>query len=143
MNNTRNADDIIDGLSLITSAGANRLERSMKVEQAIGDVDPDVTKMMAQVFDQGVKLAKLLEPQRFSSGSKVQVNVGGAAAEVSTANPRQLAASIVQALVAQGVPRDKITPDMISGFLENMANPDAGMKAIQGSVLPNRGEQSA
>jgi hypothetical protein len=143
MFNTRNADDIIDGLSLITSAGANRLERSMKVEQAIGDVDPDVTKMMAQVFDQGVKLAKLLEPQRFSSGSKVQVNVGGAAAEVSTANPRQLAASIVQALVAQGVPRDKITPDMISGFLENMANPDAGMKAIQGSVLPNRGEQSA
>lgn len=142
MFNTRNADDIIDGLSLITSAGANRLERSMQTEQVIGDIDPEVSKLMGQVFDQGVKLAKLLEPQRFSSGSKVQVNVGqGGSAEISTANPRQLAANIIQALVAQGVPRDKITPDMIQGFLENMANPEAGTKAIQGSVLPNRGEE--
>jgi hypothetical protein len=139
MFNTRNADDIIDGLSLITSASAGRLERSMQVENALNDVDPNVTKMMGQLFDQGVKLAKLLDPQRFSPGAKVQVNVGqGGAASISTSNPRQLVASVVQSLVDQGYRREDITQEMIQGVLEGMADAGSQTKAIQGSVIPDR-----
>jgi hypothetical protein len=141
---TRNADDIIDALGTLASAGASRLERQMQIEEAIGDIDPEVSKMMGQVFDQGVKLAKLVEPGRFSGGAKVQVNVGpGGAASVSASNPRQLVASTVQALVAQGVPREKITAEMIQGALEGMVNPDRQQKAIQGSVLEVKDEEKS
>jgi hypothetical protein len=96
---------------------------------------------MGQVFDQGVKLAKLLEPQRFSPGSKVQVNVGaGGAAAVSGANPSQLVAAIFRQLEQQGIPRDKITPEMVQGVLEGAVNPDQQQKAIAGTVLSSQDE---
>ena len=140
MFNTRNADDIIDGLSVVLSAGANRLERGMEIEKAFDEVDPEVSKMMSQVFDQGVKLAKLLEPQRFSSGTKVQVNVGpNGSVGVSGADPRQLVAATIQELVRQGYPRDQITNEMIQGALQGMVNSDQKTKAIQGTVIAGEG----
>lgn len=138
---TRDADSIIDGLGTLLAANTNRLERGLHYEEVDGELDPEVSKMMGQVFDQGVKLAKLLEPGRFSGGAKVQVNVGGGAtASVSAANPRQFAAAAIQALVNQGIPRDKITPDMVAGMLEGMANPDSAQKAIAGTVVSSSDE---
>jgi hypothetical protein len=138
---TRDADQIIDALGTIVAGNANRLERGLKIEENIGENDPEVTKMMGQVFDQGVKLAKLLEPQRFSPGSKVQVNVGaGGAAAVSGANPSQLVAAIFRQLEQQGIPRDKITPEMVQGVLEGAVNPDQQQKAIAGTVLSSQDE---
>jgi hypothetical protein len=142
MFNTRNADDIIDGLGTLLSANSTRLERGMRAEQVDGEVNPEVSKMMGQVFEQGVKLAKLLDPNRFGAGgAKVQVNVGtSGAAQVSGANPRQFAASVVQSLVQQGIPRDQITPEMVAGVLEGMANPDQQQKAVTGTVISAREE---
>lgn len=142
MFNTRNADDIIDGLGTLLAANTHRLERGIEWEEIDGDLDPEVSKMMGQVFDQGVKLAKLLEPGRFSPGTKVQVNVGaGGAASVSTANPRQLVSATIQELVRQGVPRDKITTEMIQGALEGMISPDSKQKAITGTVVSSQEEE--
>jgi hypothetical protein len=136
MFNTRNADDIIDGLSMIVSSGANRLERGMQFEQAVEEMDPEVSKMMGQVFDQGVKLAKLLDPQRFSPGAKVQVNVGAnGQVGVQGGNPRQLVAATIQELVRQGYPRDQITPQMIQGAIEGMQNPETTPKSIAGGII--------
>lgn len=133
---TRDADQIINGLSMIVGAGAERLERTMQIEEDLGDFDPEVSKMMGQVFDQGVKLAKLLEPQRFSPGSKVQVNVGqGGAASISTANPRELVKNIFRELEAQGIPRENITEDMIKGAMEAMVNPERQHQAISGTTI--------
>lgn len=141
---TRNADDIIDGLGTLLAANTNRLERGLDMEKALDEVDPEVSKMMGQVFDQGVKLAKLIEPGRFSGGAKVQVNVGaGGAASVSAANPRQLVAATIQELVRQGVPRDQITPAMIQGALEGMISPDAHQKSIAGTVVSAKEEPPA
>lgn len=138
---SRDADTIIDALGTITAAGASRLERSMELEKALNETDPEVTRMMGQVFDQGTKLAKLLEPQRFSPGSKVQVNVGaGASASVQGGNARQLVAGVIQELVNQGVPRDKITPEMVQGVLEGSINGENQIKAIQGTVTAVRDE---
>lgn len=138
MFNTRNADTIIDGLGSLLAANTNRLERGLKIEEIDGDLSPEVSKMMGQVFDQGVKLAKLIDP-KLTGGPKVQVNVGaGGAAAVSMANPKQLVASVVRELEMQGIPRDKQTPEMVQGLLETMANPKALPQAVQGEVIQNR-----
>lgn len=144
MFNTRDADTIIDGLGTLMAANASRLERGLRWEEIDGEVDPEVSKMLGQVFDQGVKLAKLLEPGRFSGGAKVQVNVGsGGAAAVTAGNPRQLVAQVVRELEQQGIPRDKITPDMVKGALEGMLAPDTATKAVTGTVIASEEEKSA
>lgn len=141
MFNSRNADDILDGLAKVQAASASRMERQLALENDLGDHDPELTKVMAQVFDQGVKLAKLLDPKRFSPGSKVAVNVGpGGAQGLSAANPRQLVSGIIQELVNSGIPRESVTQEMIMGYLESMANPDQAQKAIEGTVISSRDE---
>ena len=91
--------------------------------------------MMGQVFDQGVKLAKLIDPNL--NGSKVQVNVSGAAT-VSATSPRQLIAAAVRELEARGVPREKITTEMIQGLLTGMNDESAKNRAIEGTVVQSR-----
>lgn len=140
---TRDADTIIDGLGTLLAANANRLETGMQHEQIDGDLSPEVSRMMGQVFDQGVKLAKLLEPQRFGGGAKVQVNVGpGGVGAVAAANPRQLVAAAIRELEQQGIPRENITTEMIQGVFEGMQNPDAGPRAIQGTIISSREEEA-
>lgn len=143
MFNTRNADDIIDGLGTLMATNANRLERSVQVEQAIGDTDPEVTKMIGQVFDQGVKLAKLIDPKRFSPGAKVSVQVGDGSQGLNGGNARQLIAAIFRQLEQEGVPRDKITNEMVQGVLAGMVNSDDAQKSISGTVISSRDEESA
>lgn len=140
MFNTRNADDIIDGLGTLLAAGTNRLETAARWEQVDGELSPEVTKMHGQIFDQAVKLAKLLEPKRFSPSAKVEVNVGGGAALVAGSSPREFVAAAIRELEQQGIPRDEITPEMIGNLLEGMSNPDGKTRAIQGTVLSSETE---
>lgn len=138
---TRDADTILDGLGQLMATNANRLERGLRNEEIDGELDPEVSKLTGQVFEQGVKLAKLLEPQRFSGGAKVQVNVGaGASASVSTANPRDLVAAAVRQLVQQGIPQEQITQEMIMSLVNGMTNPEAAPRAIQATVLERKDE---
>jgi hypothetical protein len=141
MFNSRDADDILDGLARVQAATAARMERHLQLENDIGDLDPEVTKMMGQTFDQGVKLAKLLDPKRFAPGAKVAVNVGnGGAAAIQVGGERGIVAQIVQQLVQDGIPRDQITSEMIQGVIEGMQNPDRTQKAIQGTVISSKDE---
>lgn len=141
MFSTRDSDTIIDGLGTLVAANTRRLERSMREEQAFGDVNPEVTKMLGQVFDQGTKLAKLIDPA-LRGGTKVQVNVGqGGAASVAVADPKQLVASAFRALEAQGIPRHEITSEMVKGLLTGMAHPENAQRAIEGTVVAHREEE--
>lgn len=121
---TRNAQAIINGLTEIVKRNAERLEDAMTAEEKAADgLDPEVTKLTKTVFDQGVKLAKLIDPA-LAGGPKVQVNVGvagGAQVAVSGSDPKQLMATVVAELESAGIPRDKIDGDMIKGVLRNMA----------------------
>lgn len=140
---TRDSDQIIDGLGALVAANTERLKRGMREEEAFGDVDPNVTKLLGSVFDQGIKLAKLVDPN-LRGGTKVQVNVGaGGTAAVAMANPRQLVATAIRTLEEKGIPRDQISPDMIKGLLEGMANPAQAQNAIEGTVISHREERSA
>ena len=130
---------IIDGLGTLMAANTHRLERGLRYEEMDGDLSPEVSKMMGQVFDQGVKLAKLIDPN-LSGGAKVQVNVNGAAA-VSTTNPRQLIASAVRELRARGIAREDITQEMIQGLLTGMNDEGAKTRAIEGTVVQSHIEE--
>ena len=96
---------------------------------------------MGQVFDQGVKLAKLHDPLRFAPKTGVTVNVGGnGAVGLSGGNPKQLAAQVIQGFLAQGFTREQITPEMVRGALEGMIDPDKQTKAITGTVVAERSD---
>lgn len=128
---TRDSDRIIEGLGILAAANARRLERGMRAEEQLGDIDKNVTAVMGQVFDQGQKLAKLIDPN-LRGGTKVQVNVGQAGI-VATTNPRQMVAAAFRELENQGVPREQITPKMIQGLLEGMQSPENAQHAIEAS----------
>jgi hypothetical protein len=138
--NTRDADRIIDGLKDLTVLTARRLERGLSVEEQLGDIDPEVTKLSNQLFKQGTEMAKLIDPN-LRGGAKVQVNVGqaGQVGVQAQVNPKILVASIVRELEDQGVPRDQITPDMMRGLLEGRVDPQqmqqSDMKEIEGTVI--------
>jgi undecaprenyl pyrophosphate synthase len=66
--------------------------------------------------------------------AKVQVGVSvgaGGRAQIGTGN--QAVAAMVRQLEERGIPRDKITPEMI----ENLLDPDGAQKAIEGAVSGN------
>ncbi len=139
---TRDSDRIIDGLGTLVAANTKRLERGMSEEAAFGDVDPNVTKLLGAVFDQGIKLAKLVDPN-LRGGSRVQVNVGaGGAAAVSMGNPKQMIATVFRELEQQGIPREDVTPEMVKGLLESMADPQKAQNAVTSTVLARRDEAS-
>jgi hypothetical protein len=54
---------------------------------------------------------------------------------VSTSTPAELTGQVVRALEAQGIPRDKITPDLVMATLQGMADKDRVQPAIEGAVI--------
>lgn len=132
---TRDAETIMDGLGTLMAANTRRLERGMRAESMMDELDPEVSKIMGQVFEQGVKLAKLVDPALRSGGTKVQVNVGQVgAAGVPAGNPRQLVAAAVRELRQRGFSEDQITPDVIQGVLTGMGNQEQARHSIEGTI---------
>lgn len=129
---TRNVDSIIGALGKLVERQAERLQDAQAAEDVSGELDPEVTKMYKTVFDQGVKLAKLIDPNL--NGSKVQVNVGvqgNAAVQVASSDPRQMVATIMAEFESSGFRRDEITSDMIKGALTAMAGDKSMQQAVQ------------
>lgn len=135
---TRDSDMIIDGLGTLIAAGTHRLERGLSYEDIDGELDPEVTKIINQTFQQATTLAKLVDPS-LRGGAKVQVNVGhGGAAAVSVGSPNALMSEIVRSLEQQGIKRENITPKMVASLLENMGKDT--QRTIEGTVV---GEKEA
>lgn len=132
---TRDADHIIDGMTQLQALAARRLEKGVREEELMGELDPEVTKIINQMFTQGEKLAKLVDPVRFK-GPSVQVNVGtGSTAAMQAATPNQVLGSVVRELEARGFSRDQITPDMVGNLLAEMGGAKQMPKAIEGVVI--------
>lgn len=125
---SRDADTILDGLSRIAEIQAERVAADLEKEAASGERMPDTDKRLKDLFDSGTKIAKLRKPEL--NGKGVQVNVGmiGGGTMVVQSTPQELIAGAVQALEARGVPRDKITDDVIVGLLESVAARDGAAK---------------
>lgn len=125
---SRDPDKIIDGLGSIIGVQTERLNDAVLVERESGGpkgpLDPEVTKLAGSVFEQGVKLAKLLAPARFATGSKVAINIGGSQATVSAASPQEMVAGVMRELQEQGYSHEQITPELVNSFIERKSGAD-------------------
>ena len=133
---TRDSEMIIDGLGTLLAFQTRRLEKGAAEENMYGELDPEVTKIANQIFTNATKLAKMVNPA-LNGGPKVQVNVSGGQAAIQATTPNQMLGAMVRELEARGIPRDKITPDMITGMLSEMSGANQAPKVIEGRVLSN------
>jgi hypothetical protein len=120
---SRDADTVIDAIGTVLAAQAQRLERGVKMEEDYGELDPEVTKIANQVFNNGAKLAKLLDPSL--SKPSVQISVGGASGgSVGSVNPKQLISKAVRAIQDEtGMALEDITSDMIVAMMARQGTP--------------------
>lgn len=122
--NTRNSDSIIDGLGVLMATQTDRLKRGLEKENDSERLDPEVSKIIKNLFDSGVKLAKLVNPALAAAGApkfnlNQQFNNNGGT--LIAASPNELASKIVAQLEARGIKRSQITPEMVQ---ELMAAPE-------------------
>lgn len=126
---TRDSGKIIDGLAMIVQGQANRLEEAMKAEKTEKGLDPEISKELTRTFQNGVKLAQLIDPN-LRTGAKVQVNVNGGtnAQIVGQANEQDIVGKVIRELELQGIKREEITTQMLENALAAMA---AGRQTLQ------------
>lgn len=130
---SRDSSKIIDALGTVLGASTRRLERGLKDEEDLElGLDPEVTKLTNQVFNNGLKLAKIIDPSLTKPG--VQINVGGGAAAVAAGTPNQLMGAVVRALENQGIARENITPEMVTETLKEMGMQEETPQLIEGTV---------
>ncbi|ANA85873.1 hypothetical protein SEA_EXIGUO_9 [Gordonia phage Exiguo] len=129
---SRNADDVVEMLASVLSKQAERAENAIDEEEATGKANPQVDKMLNNVFKNGTTLAKLRNPAL--GRPAVQVNIGAAAQQaqaVEAADPRALAMTVITDLEQRGVPREEITQEMIEAHMQEHYAP----KQIESSVV--------
>lgn len=119
---TRDASVIIDGLLELTNIQATRVSKDLAQEESTGERVLETDKRIKDLFDAGVKVAKLINPKLSGAGTTVNLGMIGGTAIVAQQTPQELMASAVRALEENGVSRDNITPGMIQGILEGVAN---------------------
>lgn len=119
---SRDSSKIIDGLGAIIGVQVERAERAIEDEEEFGETDPEVTKMLSTIFTEGVQLAKLLDPN-LRGGAKIAigVNTNGAAAAITAITPNQFVSQVISQYEADGIPRAKITPQMIEAKMEEFS----------------------
>lgn len=135
--NTRDVGTITDGLSILTGLQAKRVSKAVAAEEEEGVLNPEVTKMIHGLMNDGLKLAKLLNPE-LNGGTKVQVNVGmapGGATQVAMGSPKQVIAGIVREFEMQGISRSEITTEMVQGVFKQITEGVPQQLAIEGEVI--------
>jgi hypothetical protein len=115
--NTRDSDTIIQGLGVLIASQTRRLERGMtaETEDDDGKLDPEVTKLANNIFNQGHKLAKLINP---ALTPKPNLNLKFASQTINVSNPAELMAAIIGELESRGVKRENITQEMVMSLLQ-------------------------
>ena len=119
---SRDSDEIIDGLGRLMEKKIARAERGMAFEEAAPDEppSPEVTRILKDVFDSGVKLAKLVNPN-LAGGTKVGVFVNGVPAGQVGSGAAVTEAALVSAAVAEleakRIDRADIDAEMVTQYI--------------------------
>lgn len=137
---TRDPDTIIEGLTRLLEINSGRLEAGVQREADYGGgemsaVDPSVTSLIASMFEQGTKLAKLLDPKRFSQSPKVVTNIGvGSGGSLQLGGTPQTAiAAVMREFEMQGIAREDVTPEMVTALLSRIGGGEIiDVPAIEG-----------
>lgn len=131
MFNSRDSNKIIDGLGKLLEMQAERIAEARNREQFNEDgLDEKVTKLIDNMVNQAVKVAKLVNPAL--ANPKMQVNVG-ILSQAQNASPKELAAAAIAELEARGHDRDNITMPMIEEQIREMTGAPAAIE-VSGSV---------
>lgn len=121
---SRDAGVITNMLASIVSKQAERVESVLDAEKFEDGINPEVDKMLNNLFKNGVQLAKLRDPNL--GRPLVQINnvhgPNGATKAVAQADPRGLVAHIVSEIEATGVDRSDITEDMVKDYMAAQQN---------------------
>ena len=127
---TRDSGEIIEGLGTLMAAGARRLDKALEKEEEKDELLPETTKIIKLLFDQGVKLAKLVDPALAASGSaRLELVMGDKNTQINGATPQALMAAILDEFMRRGIPREQVTEEMIMAVY---ASPeDLKQKAIE------------
>lgn len=113
---TRDADTIIEGLGTLLATQTHRLEKAIKAEEDSGQLHAETRKIINDLFDRGVKLAKLVDPALAAAGAPRSLTQNNINFEGMT--PQALMAAVTDEFVKKGIPRDQITPEMIMSIVE-------------------------
>lgn len=130
---SRNADDVVEMLASIVSKQAERVETRMDDEQFLeSGHDKEVDKMLNNLFKNGTQLAKLRDPNLGRPLVQINANVQPQLnSQVAQADPRALAAQVIQEIEASGVKREDITEQMIEDYMKGQAP----TKQLEGEVV--------
>lgn len=109
---TRDSDTIIDGLGTLLAVQSHRLEHAIRAEEDKNELHPETRKIINDLFDRGVKLAKLVNPALAAAGA-AKINIQNNTANVLNGTPQALMAAVVEEFVRRGIPREDITPEMV------------------------------
>lgn len=146
---SRDPDKIIDALGEWNAKMAQRAMEAMDNEAPEkAALDPTVSTALNQVFANGTKLAKLINPA-LSGGPTVNVGIAtGGRPQVSSqrvggeSGTRELAATVIAELEAEGYDRSKITEAMVKEKLQEYVKRDNdktaskyGLKEIEAEVV--------
>jgi hypothetical protein len=139
---TRNSGMILEGLGTLMAVQTRRLEQGLEEEEFEG-LKPEVTKIIKDLFNNGVTLAKLVDPGL--RDPKLAINVGpGGTAAVINGTPAQAVSAVIRALEMKGIQRHEITSSMVENLLESMKNnPGDVPRIIEGTVVADRDERTA
>lgn len=111
---TRDSDLIIEAYGRVLEMQAERAIDGRAEEVFMGELNPEVTRILSALATGSERLAKLINPVLASAGStRVGVFINQAASPTANA----MAASVVAELEAQGIARSDITDDMLQSYL--------------------------
>jgi len=139
---SRNANEIIDGLTDLLVDGVTRYEKGRKSEKKEGVIDPNVSAIHGQLFRSGIALAKLLDPALRSAA--IQINTQGVTVAAG-GTPQQLAAEARQKMLGAGIAEVDITTAMTLNLIRDgctdtavaqMVETLSRSKAIEATVKP-------
>lgn len=116
---TRDSNLIIDGLGRLMEKKLERAETGLAAEKVEGELDPEVTKILKDLFDSGVKLAKLVDPGLNGSAAKVGILINGGSAQITGNTENAIVSAVIAELEAEGIPRADIDAQMVAQYIAN------------------------
>lgn len=112
---TRDSDTIIEGLGTLLATQSTRLNKALQSEEDQGELHAETRKIINDLFDRGVKLAKLVDPALAAAGApKNGINL----TQINASSPQELMAAVMDEFVKKGIPRSQVTPEMVMSILE-------------------------
>lgn len=128
---TRDSDQILEGMKQLLEIEATRIKDARQAETDNEEINPEVTRMLNNIFVHAEKFVKLIDPSLRTPGAVVTSNTLNLTAGMT---PQAMAAKVIEYLVGQGIPRGEITSDMVMHIIDSPGD-NLEQKAIEAATV--------